>query len=199
MDQHTRESLSRRREKDSTSLAKYSIFRERALHHYVQSRDRDILPRFVSPPVIWGLWIVLCLCLVLGWLCWNIRTPVYIAGIGMVAANTSSETSQVILFVPAKQEQSVHVGAPVQLQIGSSDPLNMRNVVAVLLTSMSPAQVRMYYHLDDTLSLLVTEPSVALIVALDARSVSANYVGSIVHAQIQIGERSLLSLLPLAG
>ena len=181
------------------SLARRSIFRERALHHYIQSRNRDILPRFVSPPVFWGLWIVLCLCLVLGWLCWNIRTPVYIAGIGMVAANTSSESSQAILFVPASQIQSVHVGAPVQLQIGSSNPLNVRNVVALLLTPMSPTQVRTSYHLDDTLSLLVTEPSVALVVVLDARSVPANYAGSIVHAQIQIGERSLLSLLPTIG
>src|SRR5581483_9713924 len=177
------------------SLAKHSIFRERALHHYLQSRDRDILPRFVSPPVFWGLWIVVCLCLVLGWLCWNIRTPIYIAGVGMVAAHSSPESSQAILFVPASQAQSVHIGAPVQLQIGSSDPLTVRNVVAVLLRPMSPAQVRTYYHLDDTLSLLVTEPSVALIVALDARSVSASYAGSIVHAQIQVGERNLLSLL----
>ena len=38
-----------------------SIFRARAMQHYLHRQERDILPRLVSPPLFLFLWIVLVL------------------------------------------------------------------------------------------------------------------------------------------
>src|SRR5947207_6423043 len=161
------------------SPTKRSIFRERAIHHYAQSREKDVLPRLVSPPVFLFLWMVLSLCLVLGWLAWDIRTPVYTSAIGIIVGDGSSARTQAVLFVPANQQQVVHVGEPVQLHIGSTDPLLLRTVTAVTATPLSPEQVRQRYHLDGGVSLLVTQPSVILVVLLDEHIFATNYAGSI--------------------
>jgi hypothetical protein len=101
-----------------------------------------------------------------------------------------------VLFVPANQQHVVHAGEPVQLQIGSTGSRLLRTVTAVTATPLSPEQVRQHYHLDGGTSLLVTQPSVILVVTLDEHISAASYEGSIVHAQVKIGEQSLLSFFP---
>lgn len=181
------------------SITKRSIFRERAIQHYARGREKDVLPRFVSPPVFWYLWIVLSLCLVLGWLVWNIRIPVYLPGIGAVVTNRSSGVARAVLFVSADQQRRVHPGEPVQLQIGSTGSLLLYTITTVASTLLSPEEARQQYHLDGSLSLLVTQPSVVAVVTLDARVPASTYAGSIVHAQIQDGTQRVLAFLPIVG
>jgi hypothetical protein len=178
------------------SMPRRAIFRERAIEHYRQGRDRDILPRFVTPPVFLGLWIVLGLCLIAGWLAWNIRVPVYVAGSGVV---TFSGETQAVLFLAADQQQSIHTGEPVQVQIGQSGPHLLRTITAVASTLLSPEEARQRYHLDGTLALLVTAPSVVITVALDASMPLSAYAGSIVSAQVQVGDVRILSYVPVIG
>jgi hypothetical protein len=102
-----------------------------------------------------------------------------------------------VLFVPANQQQVVHAGASVQLQIGSNDSRLLRTVTSVSATPLSPEQIRQHYHLDGGTSLLAAQPSVILVVMLDKSFSAASYGGSIIHAQVQVGEQSLLSFLPL--
>lgn len=180
------------------SVTKPSLFREQALDHYMRSRNREVLPRLISPPVFWCLWLVLCLFLILGWIFWNIRVPGYISGLGTLAV-TNQGGAQAVLFVPADQSRNLHVGEPVQLHIGSTGPALLRRVTAVAPTPLAPTQARQRYKLDGTLALLVTQPSVLLLVALDASFPASSYAGSIVHAQIQTGEHSILSFFPGAG
>ena len=165
------------------------------MQHYAQSRDKDVLPRFVSPPVFLFLWMVLSLCLVLGWLACNIYIPVYTSAIGTIMGGRSSAGTQAVLFVPANQQHVVHAGEPVLLQIGSTDSRLLRTVTSVTATPLSPEQIRQRYHLDGGTSLLVTQPSVILMVALDEHISATSYGGSIVHAQVQVGAQSLPSSL----
>ncbi|MFL5693812.1 MAG: hypothetical protein ACJ795_18615 [Ktedonobacteraceae bacterium] len=181
------------------SITKRSIFRARAIQHYARSREKDVLPRFVSPPVFWCLWTVLSLCLVLGWLVWDIRIPVYLPGIGAVVTNHSSGAARVVLFVSADQQRSVHPGEPVRLQIGSTGSLLLYTITTVAPALLSPEEARQQYHLDGSLSLLVIQPSVVALVTLDARVPASTYAGSIVHAQIQDGTQRVLAFLPIVG
>ena len=177
------------------ATGKRTIFREQAIEHYRRGRDKDVLPRFAAPPVFLGLWIVLALCLIAGWLAWNIRVPVYVAGTGVIAAGEA----QAVVFVSAEHQQSLHAGEPVQLQLGRSGPLLRRTVTSVALTLLSPEEARQDYRLDGALSLLVTEPSVAITIALDASNSLSEYAGSIVSAQVQVGDVRLLSFVPMIG
>lgn len=173
-----------------------SIFREQALQRYRRGRDKDVLPRFAAPPVFLGLWIVLSLCLVAGWLAWNIRVPVYVAGSGVVAF---SGEVQAVVFISANQQQSVHPGEPVQVQIGATGPRLLRTITAVAPTLLSPEEARQDYHLDGTLAFLITAPSIVIVVALGPGIPVSAYAGSIVSAQVQVGDMSLLSFVPIVG
>lgn len=180
------------------TMRKRSIFREQAIQRYRQGRDKDVLPRFVAPPVFLGLWLVLSLCLVMGWLAWSIRIPVFSPALGTVVENGQAEQAMAILFVAPDQLHAIHPGEPVQVQIGSTAPL-LLSITVVAPTLLSPEEARQRYHLDETLSLLVTTPSVVLEVALNGSLSAASYAGSIVHAQVEVGEIRMLSFLPIVG
>ena len=117
----------------------------------------------------------------------------------MIVTNGSSQAAQAVLFVAADQQRTIHAGEPVQLQIGSTGPLLLRTVTTVTPELLSPAEARQRFHLDGTLSLLVTQPSVVVVVTLDASIPAFRYVGSIVSAQIQVATQSALSFLPIIG
>jgi hypothetical protein len=174
---------------------KRPIFRAHAFQQYVQSREKDVLPRFISPPIFWLFWVLLALFLALGWLAWNIRTPVYASATGIIVGNGTSEGALAVLFVPANQQNVVHAGESVELHIDATDSLLQRTVTSVDATLLSPEQARRQYHLDGAISLVINQPSVAIVVTLGDRIPASSYAGSIVQAQVQIGEQSLLSFL----
>lgn len=184
-------------EKESAPFTRRSIFREAAIKHYVQGRDKDVLPRFVSPPVFLFLWALLSLCVIAGLLAWNTRIPIYAPGIGMVTQDRPSGQMVAILFLVPGQQPKVRPGQPIQAQIGTTGPRLQWTVTSVEPTLLSPEEAHHRYHLDNALSLLVTQPSVVIEVALDAGAVSPIYAGSLVHAQVQVGSQRVLALVPI--
>src|SRR2546429_475543 len=68
----------------------HPIFRNNAVKHYMQSRDKDSLPRFISLPIALFLWILLGLLLVVGGLAWYEQIPSYVSGNGVVLNATSA-------------------------------------------------------------------------------------------------------------
>lgn len=184
-------------EKERESSTRRSIFREAAIKHYAQGRDKDALPRFVSPPVFLFLWVLLCLCAVAGLLAWNTRIAVYTPGIGMVAQDRASGQMVAVLFLRPDQQRHVRPGQPVQVRIGETGPHLQRMVTTVEPRLLSPEVARQRYHLDNALSLVVTQPSMVIVVALEASAVSPLYAGSLVRAQVQVGSQRVLALVPV--
>jgi hypothetical protein len=176
-----------------------SIYRESALKQYIQGRDKDVLPRLISPPALLLLWLLLSLLLVSGLLSWSLRVPVYTVGRGViVAGNTQGQTS-VVLFFPASQLSVLHPGQSVQLTANATGLNEQQRVVSVEQDLLSPAAASQRYDLSGELSLLVQQPSAAVIVNLNPPLPLSLYEGTIVQAQIQVGSQSLLDLLPLIG
>jgi hypothetical protein len=58
----------------------HPIFRQNAVKHYMQSREKDTLPRFISLPIALFLWALLGLLLVVGLLAWYEQIPTYATG-----------------------------------------------------------------------------------------------------------------------
>lgn len=181
------------------SEPKPSIYRENALKHYVQGRDRDVLPRLVSPPAFLLLWILLSFCLLCGLLSWNLRVPVYISGTGIITEVSIQNQASAVIFLPASQLQTLHHGQPVQLTIGSTGLSKQLSVTSVVPILLSPAEASKRYGLTNELTLLVQQPSTAIVVNLGPGLALSLYNGTIVRAQIQIGSQRLLALLPLVG
>jgi hypothetical protein len=170
-----------------------SLFREHAIQYHMGNRHKEVLPRFVSPPIFSFLWVLVALCLMSGWIASTIHLPILTSGIGMVLAKSPSGETPVVLFVAVAQQHVLHAGENARLQIGTSGPALPGNVTKVALTILSPQAARQQYRLDGPLALLVTQPSVVLTVTLPAGALAASYQGSIAHAQIQIGEQNLFS------
>jgi len=176
-----------------------SIYRESALKQYMQGRNKDVLPRLISPPALLFLWLLLSLFLVCGLLSWSLRVPVYTVGRGViVAGNTQGQTS-VVLFFPASQLTVLHSGQSVQLTANATGLNEQQRVVSVEPDLLSPAAASQRYDLSGALSLLVQQPSAAVIVNLHPALPLSLYEGTIVQAQIQVGSQRLLDLLPLIG
>jgi hypothetical protein len=170
-----------------------SIFRSEALEHYIQSREKNILPRITTPPVFFCMWILLGLCAAAITAACLGRVPVYANGSGIVFERDAS----VLIFLPTSPTHPLHidVGAPVHLQIGTPVQIINSTIERVETGVLSPADAQKRYGLADKISLLITGPSIAVSVKLGATFPSRSYAGSVVTVQIQVGTASVLSIL----
>lgn len=181
-----------------------SIFRNKALQYYAQSREKDVLPRFVAPPVFIFLWVLLGLLLVATLLAWLGQVPTYVAGSGVVL-NQGIKTQQggnevvAVVFLPATPSLHLRAGLPIQVQIGTTGPQLTGTIDTVQPGVISPSDARKRYSLNGDLAQVITQPSIAVTVRLGADVLAQMYAGSSVSAQVQVGTRSVLSLLPVIG
>lgn len=175
------------------------LFREPAWQHYLQKREKDILPHFVSPPTFICIWIMLCLAVVVGIVAGTQKVPVLVDGVGIVLAQEQNRAvgdkgGTVLVFLPASEAKLVHVGEPSQLQVGLTGPSYSSTIVQVEPGLLSPNDIYKQYGVVCSTMLTITEPSVAVHVGLVPSLSSHLYAGSPVRAQVQIGTQHLLSL-----
>lgn len=178
-------------------LKNRAIFRESAVQRYIQRRDKDVFPRLLRPPVFIFLWILLSLGLLAGLLVWNIRVPVYTGAPGVILQGRTAGQLEAVIFVSPGQRSTVRPGQAVLLQIGTNGPRLQQTITSVTAQVLSPVQIRANYTLTDALGLVVSQPAAVAVVTLQEGSVLQGYAGSLVGANIQIGTRSALSLLPV--
>ena len=187
------------------AISKRSIFRGKALQHYTASRQKEVLPRLVSPPVFVFFWVLLGLLLVSGFTAWLARVPTYVVASGVVfdqgtvLGQPPSDNAVTVVFVPASRASRVQVGQPLLLQIGSTGTQLHYRVDHVEPGIISPDDARKRYGLDSATARIIIEPSVVLIVSLGPAFPAHQYAGSTVSAQLQIGSQRVLSLLPGLG
>jgi hypothetical protein len=183
--------------------ARPDLFRRQALEHYVQSRERTILPRVASPPVFLLMWILLGLATLALVVAWLGQVPVYMSGSGIVIEQTSLHNRQTgtsalaVIFVPVAPGHPVHLhtGSPVVLQIGMHGQTVTTSVDVVEPAILSPGEIRQRYTAESKVPSLVTGPSMIVSVTLGPAFASPVYAGSLVIAQLQVGSTSVLSLL----
>src|SRR5436190_4446530 len=106
---------------------KRTIFRNKALQYYAQSREKDVLPRFVAPPVFIFLWVLLGLLLITTLVAWLGQVPTYVAGSGVVLnqgikMQQGGNEAVAVIFLPATPSLDVRAGLPMQVQIGTRGP-----------------------------------------------------------------------------
>ncbi len=95
-------------------MSRQHIFRDKAIQHYRQSKERDILPRIVAPQVFLFLWILLGLLLASTVLTWLEQVPTRVEGSGIVLDQSKvasgSDSSVAVVFLPAESVGKVHSG-----------------------------------------------------------------------------------------
>jgi hypothetical protein len=180
----------------------HPIFRNNAVKHYMQSRDKDTLPRFISLPIALFLWILLGLLLVVGLLAWYEQVPAYASGNGVVlsskyAPQYASQWAVAAAFFPVGQVRNLHVGQAVAVHFESStDPV--KGTVLAVDPVVSPDAALQRYSLENNAASLITQPSTVVIVGLENTSPSL-YAGSTLTVSVVVGSRRIISLLPGIG
>src|ERR671936_824668 len=64
-----------------------TIFRQSAITAYKRGREKDVVPRLISWPIIACLWLLLAVFVGMGLLAWYVRVPTYVDGSGIVVAH----------------------------------------------------------------------------------------------------------------
>lgn len=178
-----------------------SLFRESALKQYMQRREKDVFPRLVSPPVFLCAWLLFSLLLLAGLIAWWAEIPTFVTGSGIVLTpeqthRFSHASTPILIFLPQAYASQIHVGLTVRTQVDADGPEILSKIERVEPGIISPAAARQRYGLDHTEEQIIVQPSVVILAKPAKDLTSPVYAGSLVHAQIQVGSRRVLSLFP---
>ncbi|HEU5198287.1 MAG TPA: hypothetical protein VFU32_01550 [Ktedonobacterales bacterium] len=182
-------------------ISRRQFFRKEALEHYARSREKDILPRSVAPPVFLFFWILLGLLLAATLLAWQVQVPTYAAASGFIAQDRQPGTlpggeTQAVLFVPANLSPTLRVGQSLTLQVALTGQTLIGTITTIRPDVITPDGARQQYALTGDLALVITQLSVVVILDLGAVLPQGVFAGNSLIAQVQVGTRSVLSLLP---
>jgi hypothetical protein len=183
------------------------IFRAEAIRHYMQGRDKSVLPRFTSPRVAIFLWVFAVLMLAGGLLAWLVQVPVYASGVGIVVDSTpqaqeEAARTQLAVFLPDKELSKLHVGQRLFWSFSRTGERVSRSLVAVEPEVNSPAVVQKRFNLTGAAASVITKPVAVAFVNLDTlpRSLPASaYVGSVYRVDVEVGKMRVISLFPFIG
>lgn len=179
------------------------IFRESAVEAYRRRREKDVVPRLISWPIVISLWLLLAIVLADVWVSWSVRVPTYVAASGAVLSDATQPEvdggrTAAVLFLPPKESSRVRVGQPVHVQVGSSGRYVKGVIAKVERGLVGPDEARKRYGAGGG-SGLVTGPSTAAIARFEHPLSRAAYGGSHLTARVEVGSRRPLELVPGLG
>jgi hypothetical protein len=188
------------------SVTNQPIFRSSALRHYMQNQEKSSYLRFIPLPITILLWFLLGLLCIGTAVAWNETIPTYVGASGLIVApgsgaanppaDRSKASASAILFLPPGQAATLHIGMSVRLFIGGATQGLESQIVTIAPGVRSPADIHARYE-QANCSLLVTQPVTEVTVTLPKSVRALN--GSLLAAQITVGSRRLLTLLPGVG
>lgn len=176
-------------------LAKRRLFRTQALKHYVQNKQKDILPGFVAPPVFLMLWLLLLIIGAAVFFAWQEQVPTYTQALGVVIEQQNGPAT-VLLFVPSHSATSMVAGQVITLQVNVTGQQFQASIASVDLGSITPEDADAQYALTGDTRLVITQPSTVVHIDFTPQQASQVVDHMSVSAQIQTGSRSLLSMMP---
>jgi hypothetical protein len=185
-------------------VPEHTIFRQSALMAYRRGREKDVVPRLISWPIIVCFWLLLAVFIAAGFLAWDVQVPTYVDGSGIILAQGEMfqldyGEMQPAVFLPPDQSMHMRVGLPADVQIGSAG-VHVRGTIARVEPGItSPAAAGKRYGLDSAGPLLVTQPSIVVIIRLGTTLPATAYAGSLLTAKVEVGSQRLLTLLPGLG
>jgi hypothetical protein len=173
-----------------------SIFRSKAVEHYLRSREKTILPLFIAPPVFAFYWLLLGIFLISGLIAWFGQVPLYASGSGLISVQSTTENQDkaqvtALIFLPASSSTRPQPGWPALVQIGPTSPQLNGTVDTIKPGVLSPSEVQKQYAFKVFTSVIVVS------VKLEVQAANDLDAESPVSAQIQVGSQRLLALFPV--
>jgi hypothetical protein len=101
-----------------------------------------------------------------------------------------------LLFLSPEQQTNLHVGEPVNINIGSGMGSFTGSIERVEAGVLSPSDIRTRFNLQGVLAQAISGPSAVATVRLGPDSSMRTYVGSLCRANVQVGSESVLTMMP---
>jgi hypothetical protein len=180
-----------------TTTQRRAIFREKALKHYTEGRKKDILPNFNSISAPFFAWMLLASLIATGLVAWLGQVPVFLTGNGIVLGNTDEANggaNTVAFFAPAQAAQ-LQAGDAVQVQLSSNSVRVTGTIIRVLPGTTDLATALTSYGLNLGGSPLSSRQVTVALVKLGDSFSAANYMGSPMTLEVNVGTESLFSAL----
>ena len=183
-------------------MPEHTIFRQHAITAYKRGREKAVVPRLISWPIIVCFWLLLAVFISAGFIAWDVQVPVYMDGTGIIIARgdllqPAYGKMVAVMFLPPDQATHLRSGLSADIQLGST---SVQGTIAKVEPGItSPAAARQRYRLDSAGALLITQPSIVVIIRLGTALSSSTYAGSLCTVKVEIGSQRLLMLLPGLG
>jgi hypothetical protein len=183
-----------------------SPFRAKAMQHYARSREKGVVPKFISLRVVPYFWILISLLMVGLVIASMIEIPIYTSALGLVidGHRFPEVDDRVVLavFVPSDGHPDLHEGQDVLVQFFQDGDRINQTVVAVMPEVLSPAMARQRFDLPEALAALIDRPAYIAIVRV--QPIPGNYLppadaGGVYRVDLRAGSLRLITLLPGIG
>jgi hypothetical protein len=183
------------------------IFRADAARRYMESQEKTVLPRLLSPPVFIGLWILLGLLVIVGGVSWFARVPEYVSCPAVVVdwrdrvPSVAGDTA-VVAFLPPASSARVKSGQRLFVQFEAAGGRLSQPISFVDSQIISPDAAHKQFALNASAAPAITRPAAVAVARLEAPpdgTLAAAHVGSVYQVEIEVGARRLVSLLPILG
>lgn len=176
---------------------KRSIFRTEAVRRYVESRDKSVLPRLVSPPTFFYLWSLLGLLTASTAIAWSVKIPVYTSGPAVVTRLRSEGRDAppvAVAFFPPQYLTELQASQKLFLKLERAGESRLKlSILSVQI--LSPEAIKKQFALNPSND----GPAAAVIARWE---ISASelpppaYLGTSGRAEVEIRRERAISLLP---
>ncbi|OUL21113.1 hypothetical protein [Nostoc sp. 106C] len=172
-----------------------SIFRKDAVRRYLEGREKSILPRLVSPRTFIYLWFLLGLLGMSSIIAWFTKVPMYASGKAIIV-RSSNQRIVVATFFEPQHLSSLRKTKKLFLNFADRGARTAA-IITVQPEIFSPDTIQKRFAIAQ-----ITRPSaiaIAQLEPIDKNLPASAYLGSVGHAQAEVGSQRLISLLPLIG
>jgi hypothetical protein len=169
------------------------IFRAEVYERFVKARREPVWPRWIAPPTVRVLWVLLAIAIVASALAWRTRVPLF-AETTAVFVRDGARGAWLVLA-------PVELDAPAGASVFLAEPANVRIALdAVESGASSPAEICRRFALEGAAAAAVVAPArVALAHEPSASPASDARIGTVCKARIRTGEVAALHFLPVVG
>lgn len=176
-----------------------SFFRRDAMRSYRQSQSQPVFPRLVAPKGFLFLWVLLGLLVIASSVSWAAQVPLFASGFAVVIETEGGPGQQLLIVLPAQYLPSLHRGQKVVIELLEGRAQWVSTISSVVPEVQPPGTVESNFVIPACAVSRMGQP-VALSLAkwepIGEGSLSADYVGSIYDARVEVGARRLISFLP---
>lgn len=180
------------------TASRNSIFRDKALKHYMQTRKKDVLPNFSSVPTAIFAWVLLGLLVATGLVAVYGQVPVSLSGAGFVlsSGNAVQNGGAVVLaFFPASAASQLRAGQSARIQISASNTEADSVVAEVEPGTSSPMAALERYGQPASGTAQARQQTVVAVLKPGSGFQATNYVGSALAVQVNTGTQSLFAAI----